>query len=129
MNPRDVPIDAVRELARDRAEQTSLRHLAPEIGLGHSTLHNFLNGAAPHPRVRRLLGLWYLRETGAAGAEEESLRPYTSALDLLLGGVPATARRGAAGDVLDVLERGYTAGGGRKPGWLQALREREAGNG
>lgn len=125
MHPRDVPIEDVRELARDRAEQSSLRHLAPEIGVGHSTLHNFLNGAAPHPRVRRLLALWYLRETGAAGDEQETLTPYTSALEVLLGGVPAAARNRATGELLDVLDRGY---GTAKPSWLQALRDR-AGNG
>ncbi len=122
MNPRDVPIDAVRELARDHAERSSLRQLAPEIGLGHSTLHNFLSGAAPHPRVRRLLGLWYLRVTGAAG--DDDLRPYASALDMLLAGVPAELRERAAGEVLDVLERGYAGSGKDAPAWLAALRQR-----
>ena len=123
MNPRDVPIDAVRELARDHAERSSLRQLAPEIGLGHSTLHNFLSGAAPHPRVRRLLGLWYLRVTAAGG--EEDLRPYQSALDVLLAEVPAELRERAAGEVLDVLERGYAGSGKDAPAWLAVLRERE----
>lgn len=124
-NPRDVPIEAVRELARDHAERTSLRHLAPEIGLGHTTLHNFLNGAAPHPRVRRLLGAWYLRVTGgAAEAESESVQPYASALKILLGGLPAESRDRAAGEVLDVVERGYEGAGRERPGWLDALRAR-----
>jgi hypothetical protein len=126
INPRDVPLDDIRELARDRAEQSSLRHLAPVIGLGHSTLHNFLNGAAPHPRVRRLLGLWYLRETGAEGAEEEVVRPFASALDILLSGVPPESRSQAMDEVLDVLERGY-APTGKLPSWLTALRDRESG--
>jgi hypothetical protein len=125
INPRDVPIDSVRELARDHAERSSLRLLAPEIGLGHSTLHNFLAGAAPHPRVRRLLGLWYLRVTGGGGEEGEELRAYTSALDVLLAGVPAELRGRAAGEVLDVLERGYTEGGTDVPAWLRTLRERD----
>lgn len=125
IHPRDVPVDAVRELARDRAEQSSLRTLAPEIGVGHSTLHNFLNGAAPHPRVRRLLGLWYLRQTGGAPADEEAVRPYASALDILVGEVPAEARGRAMEEVLDVLERGYA--GGKVPGWISALRARESG--
>lgn len=123
INPRDVPLDAIRELARDRAELASLRHVAPVIGLGHSTLHNFLTGAAPHPRVRRLLGLWYLRETGAEGAEEVALRPYASSLDTLLGEMPESARAGTAGEVLDVLGRAYAASGAIYPAWLQALRE------
>jgi hypothetical protein len=125
INPRDVPIDEVRELARDHAERTSLRQLAPEIGLGHSTLHNFLSGAAPHPRVRRLLGLWYLRVTGGS-AEDFSLRPYAAALDVLLAEVPAESRGRAAGEVLDVLERGYAASGAGIPPWLAALRARGA---
>ncbi len=124
INPRDVPIDAVRELARDHAERTSLRQLAPEIGLGHSTLHNFLGGAAPHPRVRRLLGLWYLRVTGGS-ADHFSLRPYVSAMDVLLAEVPAELRGRAAAEVLDVLERGYRESGADIPAWLHALRERE----
>jgi hypothetical protein len=125
INPRDVPIDAVRELARDHAERTSLRQLAPEIGLGHSTLHNFLNGAAPHPRVRRLLGLWYLRVTGGS-AEDFSLRPYAGALDVLLSDVPQEARSGAASELLDALERGFAASGMQTPPWLSALRARTA---
>lgn len=129
-NPRDVPIEAVRELARDHAERSSLRHLAPEIGLGHSTLHNFLNGAAPHPRVRRLLGTWYLRVTGGTAEEEgDPVQPYASALKILLGGLPADSRERAAGEVLDVVERGYESAGRNRPGWLDALRESSTGRG
>jgi hypothetical protein len=127
MNPRDVPLDDIRELARDRAELSSLRHLAPEIGLGHSTLHNFLNGAAPHPRVRRLLGLWYLRETGAEGAEDAAFRPFASALDILLGGVPAEARDKGARELLDVLKRVHASSGAKEPAWLKTLRDQAAG--
>jgi hypothetical protein len=48
-----------------------------------------------------------------------------SALDVLLAGVPAELRGRAAGEVLDVLERGYGASGAATPAWLQALRARE----
>ncbi|HLM66118.1 MAG TPA: hypothetical protein VK358_01260 [Longimicrobium sp.] len=126
-NPRDVPIEAMRELARDHAERTSLRHLAPEIGLGHSTLHNFLNGATPHPRVRRLLGTWYLRMTSGEGGAAESAETYASALRVLLGDLPAPSRERAAGEVLDVVERGYDKAGKTRPGWLDALRESATG--
>jgi hypothetical protein len=120
-HPRDVPVEAVRELARERAERTSLRHLAPEIGLGHSTLHNFINGAAPHPRVRLLLAEWYLRETGGAGGRE-SVQPYVSALEILLAGLPPGSRERARDEVLDVVERGFTRAGRERPGWMAALR-------
>jgi hypothetical protein len=123
INPRDVPIDAVRELARDHAERTSLRLLAPEIGLGHSTLHNFLNGAAPHPRVRRLLGLWYLRVTGGS-AVDFSVRRYAEAIDVLLADLPEDARDRAAKEVLDFLQSRFQASGTSVPAWLAALRDR-----
>ena len=124
MNPRDVPIDAVRDLAREHTERSSLRQFAPEIGLGHSTLHNFLNGAAPHPRVRRLLGLWYLRVTGGEDPEEE-LRPYVAAMDVLLAGVHESARAHARGVLLEcVSDHVYGASGGESPDWLAALRAR-----
>jgi hypothetical protein len=42
-----VDIEQVRAHAAQRVNKSSLRVLAPEIGLGHSTLHNFLDGAAP----------------------------------------------------------------------------------
>jgi hypothetical protein len=129
INPRDVPLEAMRELARDHAERTSLRHLAPEIGLGHSTLHNFLNGATPHPRVRRLLGLWYLRMTSGEGGAAESVEAYASALEILLGDLPASSRERAADEVLDVVERGYQTAGRTRPGWLDALRQASAERG
>jgi hypothetical protein len=88
IHPLDVPIGAVRDLAREHAERSSLCLLAPEIGLGHTTLHNFFSGAAPHPRVRRLLGLWYLRVTGSP---EDKLRTYVAAVDVLLADVHESA--------------------------------------
>lgn len=122
IHPRDVPTDAVRDLAREHAERSSLRLLAPEIGVGHSTLHNFLGGAAPHPRVRRLLGLWYLRVTGGS-PEEFKLRPYVAALDLLLEDVHESARARARLTLLEcVSDHVYGASGGESPDWLAVLR-------
>ena len=123
IHPRDVPIDAVRDLAREHAERSSLRQLAPEIGLGHSTLHNFLSGAAPHPRVRRLLGLWYLRMTG--GSPEDKLRPYVAALDVLLADVHESTRARARVSLVECIsDQVYGASGGEPPDWLAALRAR-----
>lgn len=123
INPRDIPIDAVRDLAREHAERSSLRQLAPEIGLGHSTLHNFPNGAAPHPRVRRLLGLWYLRVTGG-NPEELRLSPYVSAMDVLLADVHESARARARVSLLECVSDHVYGGGGESPDWLAAQRAR-----
>jgi hypothetical protein len=121
---RTVPVEAIRRFAQDETELTSIRHVAAEVGLGRTTLHKFVAGETmPHPRVRRLLALWYLRRHGQA-AEDETVRPYVSALEILLSGVPGDTRSRAAEDVLDVLERGYAATGGERPSWLDALRAR-----
>jgi hypothetical protein len=121
INPRDVPIEPVREFARDRAEQSSIRTLAADIGLGHSTVHNFLGGAAPHPRVRRQLVEWYLSRTGQS--PEYSEQAYTAALDVLLGPLPPGSRPRARQNMLAALERTHAELGIPVPDWLSALRE------
>jgi hypothetical protein len=124
--PRDyraVPVEAMRRFAQDQAELTSIRQVAAEIGLGRTTLHKFVVGETmPHPRVRRLLALWYLRRHGHAADDDAAVRPYAAALQILLGDVPEDARERATAEVLDVLERGYTVAGGEPPAWLDALR-------
>jgi hypothetical protein len=70
---REIPyagqsIEAVRSYANNVVNLASLRAVATTIPLSHSTLHNFLDGADPHPRVRRILFAWYKRQHGE-GAE------------------------------------------------------------
>lgn len=78
-------IEAVRACARDRAERTSVRIVAGEIGLGHSTVHTFLHGASPHPRARRALVHWYRTRMGgdavanAVRAALAGMRPRSAA--------------------------------------------------
>lgn len=121
INPRDVPLEALRELALDRVEQSSIRVLAGEIGLGPSTLHNFLTGATPHPRVRRKLAEWFVGEVGAGRAYPD--QAYASALGILLSAVDPAVRDDAAADVLGLLERVHVQNGTVAPAWLQRLRE------
>jgi hypothetical protein len=123
---RTVPVEAIRRFAQDETELTSIRHVAAEVGLGRTTLHKFVAGETmPHPRVRRLLALWYLRRHDQA-AEDETVRPYATALGILLACVPDEVRMGAAEDVLNVLER-HAVTGGERPPWMDALRTRAAG--
>jgi hypothetical protein len=67
----DPLVAVVREVAGEHAEQSTLRGLAPDIGIGHTTLHNFLSGANPHPRVWRALREWYAREQARSVTERE----------------------------------------------------------
>jgi len=116
----------VRDFARSQAELTSLRVVAEDAGVGRSTLHKFINaGTMPHPRIRRLLGLWYLRRLEGVD-EVELVRPYTAALDILMGDMPERSRERVVVDVLDGLSRGFSTAGEEPPRWIQVLRTRMA---
>ena len=121
VHPRDLPLDVVREMARDRAERTSIRHVAGEMGMGSSTLHNFLRGTEPHPRVRRVLAEWYSREISKGGTEYHE-STYTSALQVLLAALPAEVRPAATQDVLGAIERLHLKSGTPLPWWLRQRR-------
>ena len=124
MDYRTVPLEVLREFARGQAELTSIRLVAEDAGVGRSTLHKFITaGTMPHPRVRRLLALWYLRRLEGVD-ETELVRPYVSALETLVGDVPEPSRGRVTTDVLDSVDRGYSASGEQAPRWVQALRTR-----
>lgn len=124
MDHRTVPVEVLREFARYQAELSSIRLVAEEVGVGRSTLHKFITaGTTPHPRVRRLLALWYLRRLDGID-ETELVRPYLSALNILIGGVQEPSRGPVTTGVLDAVDRGYTASGEETPRWLSALLTR-----
>jgi hypothetical protein len=54
-------INGVRELARERVEQSSLRAVADEIGMSNSGLYSFLQGGDPYSPVRKKLVAWFMR--------------------------------------------------------------------
>ena len=122
---RAVPLDTLREFARDRAEMSSVRQVASEVGLGRTTLHNFISeDTTPHPRVRRLLALWYLREQER---QEKPATPaaYRSALEILLNGIPPEKREDARAALVQRLAAIHAATGA-SPAWLGELRQADA---
>lgn len=123
---RIVPPEVLREFTRSQAELTSLRVVAEDAGVNRSTLHRLITAdTVPHPRVRRLLGLWYLRRLEGVD-EVELVRPYTAALDVLMGDVPESSRERVVMDVLDGVGRGYSTAGEEPPRWIHVLRTRVA---
>jgi hypothetical protein len=106
-------LEQIREAARDAAERSSLRQLAPQIGLGHSTLHNFLNGAQPHPRVRGILYRWYI---DLFGSPPPSGRVQ---LDRLTAGMAQEVRKSVERSIALLLARGYVDSGLPVPPWLE----------
>lgn len=128
MDHRSVPLEDLREFARSESKRTSIQHAANNAGIGRSTIHKFIrHGTTPHPRVRRLLALWYLRRLQGGVDELELIRPYASALDVLLADVPAPAVRDVTLDVLIAIRKGIAADGGEPPEWLDAIRRRRVG--
>jgi hypothetical protein len=115
---RSIPIPKLREFYADLTERNSIRVVAGWCGIGHSTLHNFLQGAAPHPRVRRLLALYYA--TAQQGGGQTGGR--AEALAALLADIPESRRRKAVLDILQALEEGF--GNGKVPLWIAAIRSR-----
>jgi hypothetical protein len=124
MDHRTVPLEVLREFARSQAELSSIRHVAEDAGVGRSTVHKFITaGTMPHPRVRRLLALWYLRRL--SGVDElELVRPYVSALEVLCGDVPEPVRGRAMVAVLNDVDRAYADAEEETPRWVKALRTR-----
>lgn len=124
MDHRTVPLEVLREFARSQAELSSIRLVAEDAGVGRSTLHKFITaGTTPHPRVRRLLALWYLRRLSGVD-EVELIRPYVSALEVLIADVPQPSRGRVTTDVLDSVDRGYAVAGEEAPRWVKVLRTR-----
>lgn len=118
-----VPLEGLREFTRSRVELSSIRDVAEEVNVGRSTIHKFLKGSTPHPRVRRLLGLWYLRQEDGIG-ETELMRPYLRVFDTLLSEVPESAYVGITAGVLASVERGCLDHGAEVPRWVMVMRDR-----
>jgi hypothetical protein len=117
---RSVPIEVLRDFALTQCEIASIRACADEIGLGRTTLHHFIQGKTyPHPRVRRLLGLWYLAKQDEAH-DIDVARPYAAALSILVAALPEGERETASGLLVESLEAIY-AGRAEKPRWLELL--------
>lgn len=117
---RNIPVDVLRDFALTQTHITSIRAVADQIGLGRSTLHKFVLGRTmPQPRVRRLLGLWYL-ECQTRAADIDIARPYLAALATLLADILSPERDAARQEVLAALQEIYGKRGER-PRWLEIV--------
>ena len=121
-NFRDIPHEVLRDFVRTRAEATSIRQVAVEMGVGRTTLHSFINAeTTPHPRIRRLIALSLL-DWHENAPDMDVVRPYAVALEVLIRGVPEPRREATITTVLDGLESGYTGDGTSPPRWVEVLR-------
>jgi hypothetical protein len=115
-DPDAVPIDELRRSVRHECKQRSQREVAAEIGLGRTTLHNFVTRETnPHPRVRNLLHKWYRTRAVQDGGA-------LSAWAVLLDGLPAEVVAVAYGRFLDTVEWAHREAGREPPAWLANAR-------
>ncbi|MDB4876955.1 MAG: hypothetical protein JWM41_3401 [Gemmatimonadetes bacterium] len=55
-------ISSLRELVRQRVEETSLREVAEETGISKSGVDSFLKGREPYSKTRLKLAKWGMRQ-------------------------------------------------------------------
>jgi hypothetical protein len=68
---RAVPMETLRAWVRDESTKDSLRSVAEMLGIGRTTLTNFMDGVGvPHPRIRRTIALAYLRSQNLLPRED-----------------------------------------------------------
>ena len=58
-----VTVEVLRDAARIRVGDTSLRATAREIGISHPALLDFLNGSSPYASTLVKLREWHAKET------------------------------------------------------------------
>lgn len=91
---RSIPVEVLRDYALAAAERSSTRAVAESVGIGRTTLHNFLReGTKPHPRIRRLVALWYIAETDRGQVN-------TDACEMLLSAIPPIRRAVAVEELI-----------------------------
>lgn len=73
-------VEAMRALAKERVEITSLRAVAGEVPMSKSGLEAFLSGRNPYSATRPKLAAWYVRNRRQAPPTESEIE---SALAIL----------------------------------------------
>jgi hypothetical protein len=124
MDRRDE-IEFLRAALKRRAEETSVRQAAAEVGMSHGGVHNFITrDELPYGKTLAKLRAWYLRHWAEGG---EGLSAHTAAylIEQMLAAIPPDHRAAARTEVLEGLDRLYRKHGTPPPAWLHELR-REA---
>jgi transcriptional regulator with XRE-family HTH domain len=115
MKPLVFPIEAVRAYSQERAARTTLREVAEQVGVGASTLHNFLRGSNPHPRIRLKLAAWYADSL----PEGNGTMAARNAISALLVGYPAEHYAVAVRALVDGVAELFGAVGAEPPPWTR----------
>jgi transcriptional regulator with XRE-family HTH domain len=120
---RDTEIEILREALRRRAEETTVRQVAAEVGMSHGGVHNLLSGGvAPYGKTLAKLRAWYVDQQLRGGGELTAMTARYL-VDKLLAAVPAPVRAAAQVETLDSLTAVYGRFGVPAPPWIAELRD------
>lgn len=97
----NVPVGWIRKAVATRADETSLRAVAREIGVSHDGLRKFLQGARPQARTEIKLQRWF--EAQRAHLPAASFLSPADALEVLLQEIPTENRDRARSMALEFL--------------------------
>lgn len=93
---RTIGVEVLRFAAQKRAEATSIRATAAEIGMSYTGFRAFLQGGKPHRETRRRLAAWYAimqsRSGTGIGAEDVAAAAEVFAAYLRQAGTPKLVR-------------------------------------
>ena len=107
----EIDIAEVRELANRRADATSVRQVAREIGMRHTSLEKFLAGSEPYAKTLIPLCEWYLRVTNSrpatANHQDTVVVDAEGHLDALLVDLRGEARTEARMRIATALAQAY----------------------
>lgn len=114
---RYVSISRIREAARARAEASSHRAVAREIGIAHRGFLLFLDGSRPQAKTLPKLYAWYRDHVERAEGPPIVAR---DALLVLVRALPGESRAAAAAAVISTLQRFHADAGIELPADLAA---------
>lgn len=114
----DAALDVLREAVRLRAERTSARRVAVELGMSSGGVQSFIRGGTrPYGSTLARLQRWYLQ--GALDGEVPlSPAGMRSVAERLLATVPADQRSDAAGELFAAMYGVFRGRGLDAPEWL-----------
>jgi AcrR family transcriptional regulator len=118
-----VSMQVLREAVERQVEATSLRHVAADIGIGPTTLYNFIRSEikTPYSINHRKLLTWYVQSRHEVS--EIDAHAAAASLELLTLHFPVRQRRNAQRQILGFLEQ-LRGEGVPSPQWISDIKRR-----
>jgi hypothetical protein len=93
-----------------------VRAVGEVVGLSHTGVRKFLDGAKPHASTVRNVTKWYLSQSAGTYLDAETA---TAAIELLVYGAAEPERERLRERLRDLLREAYGASGREPPEWLK----------